>query len=61
MSDKEFADFVCRTLLALVAGIRKKYGLPEYRNITLIVTEKIEQTITPVMQYDTCKSESSGV
>lgn len=40
MSDKQLADLICRALLAIVAAIRKKYGLPEYSNITIHVEEK---------------------
>jgi len=40
MSDKTLADIVCRALLAIVAAIRKKYGLPEYNNITIRFEEK---------------------
>ncbi len=41
MSDKTLADIICRALLAIVAAIRSKYGLPEYKNITIHVEEKI--------------------
>lgn len=40
MSDKALADIICRALLAIVAGIRKKYGLPEYQNVTIILQDK---------------------
>lgn len=43
MSERELADIICRALLAIVAGIRKKYGLPEYRNIGIILQEKPEE------------------
>jgi len=40
MSDKQLADLVCRALLAIVAAIRKRYGLPDYKGISLkIVVE----------------------
>lgn len=39
MSDKELADIVCRALLGIVAGIRKKYELPTYQNIIIEVKE----------------------
>lgn len=39
MSDKVLADIICRALLAIVAGIRKKYGLPEYHNIVIAIQE----------------------
>ena len=35
MSDKHLADLICRALLAIVAAIRKKYELPDYKGITL--------------------------
>lgn len=40
MSDKTLADIVCRALLAIVSAIRKKYGLPEYGNITIHIEDK---------------------
>lgn len=39
MSDRTLADIICRALLAIVAGIRKKYGLPEYQNVTIVFQE----------------------
>jgi len=40
MSDKQLADLVCRALLAIVAAIRKRYNLPDYKGITVkVVTE----------------------
>jgi len=40
MTDKTLADLVCRALLAIVVAIRKRYGLPDYKGITLkIVVE----------------------
>jgi len=35
MSDKQLAEIVCRALLAIVAALRKKYGLPEYKGVTI--------------------------
>jgi hypothetical protein len=29
------ADVICRALLAIVAALRKEYGLPEYHHITI--------------------------
>ena len=40
MSDKTLADIICRALLAIVAGIRKKYGLPDYHNIVIVIQEQ---------------------
>lgn len=37
MTDKDLADIVCRALLAIVAGIRRKYGLPDYKGISIVV------------------------
>lgn len=48
MSDKELADIVCRALLAIVAGIRRKYGLPEYHNVIIQITD----TFAGVTSYD---------
>ena len=35
MSDKKLADLICRALLAIVVAIRKRYGLPDYKGMTL--------------------------
>jgi len=45
MSDKVLADVICRALLAIVAAIRKKYGLPEYHNIMIFIQEKSSDEI----------------
>lgn len=39
MNDKELADIVCRALLAIVSGIRKRYELPQYKNIIVEIRE----------------------
>jgi hypothetical protein len=39
MSDKQLADIVCRSLLAIVAGLRRKYELPDYQNIVIEIRE----------------------
>lgn len=39
MSDKELVDVICRALLAIVAALRKRYDLPEYRGITIEIRE----------------------
>ena len=36
---RETADIVCRALLAIVAALRKAYGLPEYHNIVIEIRE----------------------
>ncbi len=40
MTDKEIADIICRALIAIIAVIRKKYNIPEYKNISVSLTEK---------------------
>lgn len=44
MSDRELADIVCRALLAIVAGLRKRYNLPEYRGIMVVLQEQVLET-----------------
>lgn len=44
MSDKALADVICRALLAIVAAIRKKYGLPDYHNIAIVIQEQAESS-----------------
>ena len=39
MSDKQLAEVICRALLAIVAALRKKYGLPDYKGITIEIGE----------------------
>lgn len=48
MSDKQLADVICRALLAIVAAIRKRYGLPAYQNIVISVQEQSEDEPIPV-------------
>lgn len=48
MSDKALADVICRALLAIVAAIRKKYGLPDYHNIAIVIQERPEEMQLPV-------------
>jgi hypothetical protein len=40
MIDRAAADIICRALLAIVAILRKKFGLPEYHDITITITDK---------------------
>lgn len=47
MSDKALADVICRALLAIVAAIRKKYGLPDYHNIAIVIQERPEEVQIP--------------
>ena len=42
MSDKALADIICRALIAIVVGIRKRYGLPDYHNIAIVIQEQAE-------------------
>lgn len=42
MSDKQLADIICRALIAIVVGIRKRYGLPDYKNIVIVIEEKAD-------------------
>lgn len=39
MSDRALADIICRALIAIVVGIRKRYGLPEYHNMNIVMQE----------------------
>jgi len=39
MTDRQVAEIICRALLAIVAAIRKKYGLPDKHNVTIMMTE----------------------
>lgn len=52
MNDKELAEIICRALLAIVAGIRRKYNLPDYRGVTLEIKDSpySEPTITEVTE-----------
>lgn len=49
MTDKELADLICRALLAIVAALRRKYDLPDYRGITVNITSI--DNVTPPPQY----------
>ena len=42
MSDRQLAEIVCRALIAIVVGIRKKYELPDYHNVVLVIQEQID-------------------
>ena len=57
MTDKQLADIICRALLAIVAGLRKKYDLPSYHNIVLIVQDQQDLQL-PVA---TCQREMKDV
>jgi hypothetical protein len=36
---RETADIICRALLAIVAALRKAYGLPQYNNIVIEIRD----------------------
>lgn len=50
MSDKELADIVCRALIAIVAAIRKRYGLQAYQNITVEIREGDNLAFVPLAE-----------
>jgi hypothetical protein len=56
MNDKDLADVVCRCLLALVAAIRKRYGLPTYHGVTVVL-----QTEPPGVMYSMPHVESEKI
>lgn len=41
---KQTVDLICRALLAIVAALRKEYGLPEYHSITITLQDNIAGT-----------------
>lgn len=43
MSDRMLAEIICRALLAIVAGIRKKYDLPDIKNVTVVLQAEEEK------------------
>ena len=49
MSDRQLAEIVCRALLAIVAAIRKRYGLPDYKGMTIEIKE--QDTISGAIEY----------
>ena len=49
MSDKQLAEIVCSALLAIVAAIRKKYDLPEYKGITILI--KDSDSLAGISEY----------
>ena len=40
MTDREIADIVCRALLAIVAALRKRWNLPAYRDIVIVIADR---------------------
>jgi len=43
---KQTADIICRALLAIVAALRKEYGLPEYHDIVISIADNVSGIIT---------------
>lgn len=39
MTDKQLAEIICRALLAIVAALRKRYDLPEYKGVTIEIKD----------------------
>lgn len=37
---RQTIDIICRALLAIVAALRKEYGLPDYKNITIDISDR---------------------
>lgn len=50
---KPTVDIICRSLLAIVAALRKEYDLPEYKNITISVTDNISGIVGQTVQTET--------
>ena len=50
MSDKQLAEVICRALLAIVAAIRKRYDLPEYRGVVIDIREG--DSLAGVVRYN---------
>ena len=50
MTDKQLAEIICRALLAIVAALRRRYGLPVYKGITLEIKEG--EDIAGITEYD---------
>jgi len=36
------AEIICRALLAIVAAIRREYGLPDYHNVVVEIRDTIK-------------------
>ena len=54
MTDKQLVELICRALLAIVAALRKRYDLPEYKGITIEIKES--DTLAGVTNYPDFKS-----
>lgn len=49
MTNRELADIICRSLLAIVAALRKRYELPAYNNITIVIkSQETESQVEPL-------------
>jgi hypothetical protein len=42
MTDKQLADIICRALITIVVALKRRYDLPDYRNIVIVFQEKVE-------------------
>lgn len=51
MSDREFAEIVCRALLSIVAALRRKYNLPNKSGVQIILCDDGE-TVAGVKGYN---------
>ncbi|HET8669774.1 MAG TPA: hypothetical protein VFM05_03840 [Candidatus Saccharimonadales bacterium] len=47
MSDRELAEIVYRALLAIAAGIRKRYNLPDHRNVVIVLQDQPQEITLP--------------
>lgn len=54
---KNTAEIICRALLAIVAALRKEYGLPEHRGITLHIQDSVA-TAAIYDEVDRLKAEN---
>lgn len=45
---KTTVDIICRALLAIVAALRKEYGIPDYKSITI----RVEDSVATAAIYD---------
>lgn len=38
---KQTVEIICRALLAIVSALRKEYGLPDHKNVTISMNDNI--------------------
>jgi len=50
MTDKQLAEIICRALLAIVAALRRRYGLPSYKGMTIEI--RSDDDIAGITEYD---------